>query len=220
MSFSDLLTITEVDAPARSKQIAERGWGYVVGNKSPRDESSVAWRKSKFNMIYGRTHRLTKRTYLNDRGWRTAPPYGTFVVLETEGKKILVGVTHFPWGVVREILAGKKKTQVALSFASQYAGFKRVANRLAKRYDADAVLLTADWNIDIKSVAVRTWFKATAPTYKVNWKAPYPRAGTLGRRLIDISLLRGRIRVKGSPRVLAHDESSDHTPFAQNIELY
>jgi hypothetical protein len=220
MADSDLLTITEVDSSSRVQQIAEKGWKFVHGDSGPRDECAVAWRKDKFALIYGKSHKLTSKTYKNDRGWQTAPPYGTFAVLETEGgKRILVGVTHFPWGNLRSLISRHPKGDVAIAFNAQYAGFRLEAEKLAERFDVDGVILVADWNIDIKSPVVRAWFKLTARGYKVNWSAPFPARGTFGSRVIDIALLSGTLRVKGRPRVLPHDASSDHTPFAQELEL-
>lgn len=220
-----LITVTEVDAENREAALRRacvaNVWQGITGDKGGMDDTAVLWSQSKFDLIHAHTELLKSAAYSPNQNGHISTTGVTMAVLRerSSGKRVLVSVCHMPSSVED---AGRFKAtshRVRAWYAHQKA-WKRAINRVSANHDVDAVLIVADWNTNIKAKFFQNLFPKLFPGMKptLNYKR-LPLRGTLGKRLIDFAFMRGRIKVVKRPWILAHDDSSDHTPFAQLLRL-
>lgn len=220
---ASILTFTEFASESRERILSsiggELGYRLVSGDLSSRDDCAILFSDAWRPLYTGTSPVLSSGSYYTARG----RPVGTFgaanaVLLDvTTGKRLLVSVAHLPpsvekggglLGVSRRVAAWRK----------QQKAWKRTWNVLAKRYHVDAILIVADWNVDIKKVGFRSLLRGLQPGMKLAWgNGPFPKGGTHGRRLIDFSFYRGAIKPQGLPYLLPDDNSSDHRPYAESF---
>lgn len=210
---ADLLTLTEVSGNPRSSTLPESQWSVV--------QSKDGGRKSDSAILFNNntwTLRFQEVVPIVQGDGSILPVWAVFAVLKHEsGKVVVVSSAHLPRSVEGKTGFSKveaKRVRATLSGSQQW---RQHANGLYREWDADAILLAADWNLNIKKSWVQRWFKKSAPAYDANWQGKMPVRGTLGKRIIDIALLRG-LRVV-SREILPHNKSSDHTPYREVLEF-
>ena len=218
-SVADLVTYTETQAEYRESAIrAANGkeFGFVSGDITYSNDCSIAFRKSKFKLIYKENYKSTNLAYINKRGRKRDPQYATTAVLEdvSNNKRIVVTVIHLAAGVESDLWL-KRTTARTRSWYSAFRGAKARANTLKKKFNASAVLFIADFNLDFKKRWARALVKSLAPLYTLTWTKTNVTGGTHGRHLIDATLIRGSLKVKGSAVLFADDNSSDHRPYKE-----
>ncbi len=225
MDKSSVITLTEVSAEAREsvlrKVAKQRGWGTATGDLSGRDDCAILWDEKTFEKVHARSYVLSLKTYYTSSGRKTAPNASVDAVLKHKaaGKRILFSVAHLPAGVEgRNGLGGKLPRRVVAWRAAQ-KGWRGRWNYLANKYKTDAVVVIADWNLNLKKAGVRALFKVVQPGMRSVWnKGPFPSSGTHGTRIIDFTFIRGKIvLVGGKPKILAKNASSDHTAYIQEF---
>ena len=218
MRQSDLLTVTEVDAAARSKCLAEPGWNPVFGNKGGRDDCGLSVRKSVFVVQDEGTSTLSPLRYRTERGKLADTTEAAFAVIreKTTAKVGVVIVVHMPHGMQDELRTNHIRSDVAKAYRDMVKGIRKLANRLNKKHNANWTMIVGDWNLNIKSAWVGPYFRVNFPGYSVNFHKPYPSWGSFGKTLIDLALLRG-IKVKKGPNVLPHKAGFDHVGWKQTL---
>lgn len=212
MQDSDLITVTEVAAEQRENKLAERGWDYITGDHGGGDDAGIAWKRSVWpESIYATTIQLSSIVAPG-----RSDIYGAVAVLEHQcGATAVVICVHMPAGV--EAAGGFRKGYKYVIWLATQRKLKKEANRLKRKFNADAVIIAADWNINIKMKWVQAWFKANFPRYKITWDKPYPRKGTHHRRIIDLTLVRGAIKIVKQARLRKHHRHSDHTAYTETL---
>jgi len=219
--FADIITWTEVEHQHRELALHEAlpNWRHITGDKSYANDCGISFRPNRFGLKFFDHDRATDSRYPNVKGMLRDPAYATYAVLEDleTGDVVVVAVVHLASSVEGDLRI-KRITKRTISWTTGFIGVKRRANRLKKAWKADGVMLVADWNVDFKQAWVRALVKAMAPSYRVTWTDPNSvEGGTHGRRLIDATLLRGRLAVRGSARLMRDDKSSDHRPYRERL---
>lgn len=216
----DLITVTEVSAEKREASLRKvgdaLGFGVVTGDKGGMDDCGIMYRLSRFSLAAKGTEHLSSLKYDAPGGGIT---YAAWAVLTHGSHRLLVVVAHLPSGVERSGGLRGSAARVKKWRADQKA-LRALWNKLAAEYDATAILVQADWNVDYRKATFRALFKAVQPgmTATLNPKA-LPKAGTYGTRLIDIAFIRGRIKVTTRPVIQPLGASSDHRAFRQRLTL-
>lgn len=240
MRTSDLITLTEVNKDQRASRAKEKGWSYFNAKKDHgQDECAVAWKDSEFIRKHGVVQRLNNDRFYRLNGKPALPIWSASVVLRhaPSGHRLLVSVVHFP-----EFMEGQRYRTIddhwrarKQAYLSALNGWSRHVNALDQRHKCDAVLATADFNLDLK----HEWFQDDlldlfgAKKFNLNWSdfptsggsmpgGPSAPDGSPGKgdhdHILDGSLVNG-MSVIGGPRLLDRIRSSDHRPVRQTLRL-
>lgn len=219
----DFLTGTECEYPSHKKALAsfEGTYNMRTSSVSYSDDSVILWKADKWKLIHFETFKITNIAYINEKGLRRDPTYAKIAILENikTGDRVLVSTCHLPSSVQRGGGFAAHSSRVR-AWLSGVKGWRKRRNDLYREYKCDAMLVSADWNVDFHVRALRTAVKVLHPTMKfaLNVKA-LPKGGTHGNRLIDFSLIRGRLRVVNRPVILAKSKASDHAPYREVLAL-
>jgi hypothetical protein len=219
VSKSSLITLTEVSAERREQALrdvcAARNWSVVTGDKGGMDDAGIMWDNAVFKKVAGGTHILSGYTYDAKGGGAC---YAAWAVLSAaNGKKLLVLAAHQASGVETSSGLGGTIPRVR-KWRKDTLALKRLWNRLAAKHDVDAISVSCDWNVNIKRWFFRQLFKRRYPGMTRVPRKPWPARGTLGKRLIDFTFVRGAIRA-GDLRVMPLNESSDHKPYIETFTI-
>ena len=220
VSIGSLVTFTEVAFPWRERPLnAVEGWGSVLGDLSMRDDSGIIYDKAVWRLVEGHTKIVLAPMFWKENGEKVEPTGAAFAVLEHKDtkKRLLVTVLHLPSNVEGPRGLSGLPNRV-LAWREAQKNWKREWNRLAKKHDADGVLVVADWNINIKRKIFLPLFKAIQPGMKLVFTHKnVPVDGTHHRRWIDFSFIRGALKIVRFPWLLRDDPSSDHRPYAETL---
>lgn len=219
ISKSSLITLTEVSAERREQALrnlcAEHNWSVVTGDKGGMDDSGIMWDNAVFKKVAGGTHILSGYTY-DAKGGGVC--YAAWAVLSlANGKRLLVLVAHQASGVENSGTLGGAIQRVR-KWRKDTRALKLLWNRLASKYDVDAISVSCDWNVNIKRFFFRQLFKRKYPGMTRVPHKPWPARGTLGSRLIDFTFVRGSIHA-GDLRVMPLNDSSDHKPYIETFTI-
>lgn len=204
---SDLVTFTEVNRQPSinaAKNAAGSGWGMVHGHA----DCHVFFKKSKFKLLKGKSKKLAAPL-------GNVRKYGAFAVLKetSTGRIFVVSVAHHAKEIEWKLRKNPNNHRVR-NWKRSIAAQKAESNRLARKYNAHAVMLVADWNIDWRRPWVRAWFKRWDNKF-IGTPNP-PTYATIGSgRLIDFTLISGGLSGKGRP--MPNDASSDHRPYKEAL---
>ena len=219
---ADLVTYTEVEFEPRERAVRKangKEFGLVSGDEGHANDSVISYRKSRFKLVYSEMFQNSKQIYYRKDGHQRDLPYSTIAVfddLET-GMRFVVSVSHYASSVEGELHANNQTYRRAIQWRQSTKNSKRRVNQLARKFHADARLVIGDWNVDFKKAWVRAMVKAIAPSYMNTWKNVNVAGGTHGRRIIDATLLRGKMGVKKSAALYPDDPSSDHRPYIETL---
>lgn len=227
---ADLLTFTEVGNKRRAKSlntVAADGaaWQGVWG------ESGISWSTDRFRLETSSSAVVSRKKWAaSTKKKRT--PNAEFVVLSDQvtGKRILVTTLHLPAGV--ENCAGtgweKRTPYRARVKAHKHAmkGWVAGTNAVRASHRVDAVIVAADWNVNlnkkwVRKVVTKKHFKG----YKLTVKKPFNQHTLTERatcanskRHIDATLV-WNAKVTSRARVLPPVKSSDHLPYTNTIRV-
>lgn len=210
---TDLYTVTEVSNNLRAATLRENGWSVSLPEpkSSPRDDCGQAWIRTTFTCIHKATNVLSGKQFIRDDGGLAAAIVGNFAVLELDNwHRTLSAVAHLGHGVQKDLSDRKAKTHNGKVYSADLKALLVKAGRISDRYDCDSILITFDGNLDVRLMWVRMYFAAKAAGYKLNWHKPFPKEGTFGNRIIDVTLYKGRIRLTRGPRLVSQQGTSDH----------
>src|SRR5678815_4611690 len=243
---SDLITLTEVNKDQRASRMKEKGWSYFNAKKDHgQDECGIAWKDSEFIRKHASVRRLNNDRFYRLNGQPALPIWSATVVLRhaPSGHRLLVSVAHFP-----EFMEGRRYRTIddhwrarKEAYTSALRNWGNQVNAFDAKHKCDAVLATADWNIDLK----HEWFSDAitssfgAKKYNLAWLAGdqgFPTSGgsmsnpvgTNAPRdsqasgthdhILDGSLVNG-LAVYLGPRLLDRVRSSDHRPMIESFRL-
>lgn len=203
---SDIITLTEVDSEKREKVIRSfPKWASVTGDKTGRDDCAIMWHDDEWEVIHKETHNVGE--------YMAGNIAAAYVVLKHvhSTMRIVVSVVHLPSSVQGQgrVVGGR-----APAWFTARRRWVRRAHKLKRQHRADAILLVADWNIDLKRVWVRSLIKTLMPSYRFVWRnRAYQTIGTHGSRLIDFSVFKGKLRVHRRPDIHKITSASDHRGY-------
>jgi hypothetical protein len=213
---SDLVTFTEVEYEHREKVLRQvKGWGCATGDISPRNDSGIIWDLEVWQLIDEGNEVVAKVAAYGQK-----PVSATWACLRHRetGLVVVVIAVHAPSDVQGP--SRLKPTQRTAAWWSTMRGVKRLWKRLSKTFNTDGLLVTGDWNVDIKKVWVRALFKSFAPSFSLVWSGKdFPKDGTHHSRIIDFSFIRGAVKRIVNPRIYRDDDSSDHQPFVEKLGI-
>lgn len=205
---ADVTTWTEVSRPARKRALAVSG----VRVWSPPGQLAITYARSWATVDRG-SYRPTRAVYRSKSG-RLVVSRVVWAVLQRAGVRVLVTVTHLPAHVQAGDHWQQDHPQRVRVWKLAVAGWAAETTRQRARYDPDATLVVADWNVDVRRAVWRRIVARRFPGLRLTWRPPYPRAGTAGRRLIDATLTDAR----GRAQLLPGDASSDHRPYLERLD--
>lgn len=224
MDQASLITLTEVANQNRAARLREKGWSHVCATQKGgrADDAAVCWNKTYWN----EKQHWVRRLYGSFRSTNQVLEglWATTALLKhtTNGQTLLVSVSHLPHDVVgkggfKTVGEGWRARKVAYQTAMQrWATHIGDLNRKKK---PDAVMIVADFNISQKA----DWFRDYMDNrwkhldLRCAWKN-FPTGGTgPGGGLIDGTWYHGM--TTDGAHLMAHDPSSDHTPYKEVFTL-
>ena len=232
---SSIITLTEVANDTRGATLAEAGWGYARAKKDyGADECATCYRKDTWTCIWQGYKKL------NTRGRVYAGPVcsGDSVLKhKTSGHKLLISVTHLPahvegyggahWRTQMDHWQARRE-----AYLSSLETWNTHIKALKTSKKPDAVMIIADWNLNLKRPWVRDLLKDRFGSgYKQAWVRFPTSGGSLhggpvaplgapgsgrGDRIIDGTLYQG-LKVDTAPNLLSTARSSDHRPYKERF---
>lgn len=221
-SDAELVTYTEVEFERRERALRRangKAFGLVSGDESNANDCAIAYSKERFELLYEEQFQNATQVIYRTDGHQRDLPYSTIGIFKDKknGKVFVVGVAHYASGVEGELYRNDQTYRRAIQWRQSTKNTKKRVNRLAKKYNADARMVVADWNVNFKKAWVRAMVKLIAPSYTNAWTNVNVSGGTHGNRIIDATILRGALKVKGSAKLYADDASSDHRPYIETL---
>jgi hypothetical protein len=214
-----LMTLTEFSRNRRRAVIEQLdGWSLFNGNEhSGADDCIIAWRTSTWELVKTESAVVsTKRSY-RANGKLIPPQRVTSVLLlhKPTALTLLVSVSHLPSHVE---LDGRLRANLrAAVWRDATHRWQRHLVALRNQWQPTARLVVADWNVSIRGAWFRRYLRELFPVMSPVWRTPYPRRGTLGKRIIDVALISRRLVVAVRPRLLKQHRSSDHSALKTGL---
>lgn len=205
----DIITLTEVDHASRGQVLADLdGFTLVRGHDGPAGESAILVRTNTWRVRAWSTELL-----VDDVPAARSRIVVPIALLEhiASGATLLLSPGHMPAGVEG---SWKARTARVVAHLACVRRWRRLVRRWRRRYGPDAVLVVADWNLNLLRLWVRAWARTSWPSLRPPRRKNTGTVGDLGRRLISWPL--GRHLLDLTLRVLAPDPASDH----RGVELH
>lgn len=225
---ASIITVTEVHLERRENIMREVGmlnnFGVVTGDGSARDDCGIMYDREVWECLAEFTKQiLPAGAYSRADGVEVQAAYAAFAVLrhKVSKKKILVSVAHLPPTVeFKGRFSGSRSAQRARAWRTAHRNWRAAWNDAARQHRVDGVMIVADWNLNIKSWPIRVFLQRLQPGMRAVWgNGPFPGAGTLGKRIIDHTWIRGVIGRWSKPYLLIDDNSSDHRPYGEVLTI-
>jgi hypothetical protein len=238
MKTASIVTMTEVGNDRHAAQLAEKGWGYLyVKGAAPGDDCGIAWHKRDWDLVKRFDQRIS--TIRIPRGKVNAQQWFISVLLRGRamGHTLLVCVTHMPahlqgrggqhWGTWDAHWKIRKA-----AYQQAMKNYSTHVKALARKHKADAVLVIADWNLNLKLAWVQHYMNVHwGKDYRQAWKR-FPTSGGSrfgkqvvplgapgkghGDPIIDGTLYHG-VEVAVEPNLMTPVRSSDHRPYREEF---
>lgn len=213
---ADLATFTEIQQRPRARTLHELDDGWT-GYTDPRTDVGVMWRNRKWDEIHRHRTRLTPHTYRTWTRGTIKRTYAITVILRADPPRtgrLLVTIAHLPAGIQRGDRFNRHTPQRNRVWADAVRGWAAWVDRARRRWHPDAVLVVADWNVDLRRPVWRNRIRREFHL-RPTWEPGHlPRRGTQGRdRLIDGTLT----DLRGRARLLRWTPVSDHTPYRERL---
>lgn len=173
-----------------------------IGRHSAGD-CTIWWRRRQWRLIE-RARVVVDLPYRTERGRPVARTDCPVVVLERrrDGLRVVVAGLHLPRGIEHDWIAQVEWSLAAKAITREVGA---EVDRLAVEHDADARVISGDWNLDLNRPVNRDRLSELLPGYSFGPDAP----GTHGRRRIDGPAVAGarivRHSVTPTPRISDHD---------------
>lgn len=208
-----LETFTEFSSNPRRRALIDEGWALFNGKELPgADDCVIRWRTDTWKLLKTDTAVVSTVKTWRTNGKPIPPQYVTTILLEhlPTGETVLVSISHLPSHV--EVAGGLRDSHRSVKWRDSIRGWKQHLRRLRRTWKPSARIVVSDWNVSYRSRWFRRFLRRTFPKMTSTWRDPLPMRGTHGRRIIDIALISGRLRLVRGPVMLRH-RSSDHTAF-------
>jgi hypothetical protein len=197
---ADLMTLTEVARHARTR-VVRRARGFTSYRPGGTDVA-IMWRST--------WKRLAASSLKLAPGQRA----GLVLLQRPDGLRVLVSLAHLPSHVQygdrwRPTVPNRLHT-----WRTAVRSWSRQIAAARARWHPDLVIVTADWNVDLRRSHWRRVVTGAFHALHLTWRPPFPRGGThAGRRIIDGTLTNAR----GRAHLAKDDRSSDHRPYREKL---
>lgn len=210
----DFLSLTEMMSEARAEVLWDFTSPYAFTRvKGPDGQDECVLMTNGDRWRVGTAHALK----LSERGIpRRSGSFCFALVVEVEslasGDRHTRIVIHLPSGVEDDLREDRSGPQVDV-----YRDAIRGLQELVASIDGP-VVITGDWNIDLRRPWVRSYLSHHFPRFaRTWWSGNFPERGTRGERVIDFSLVRG-FTVVGA-QVVSSFGASDHRAIHEEHEV-
>jgi len=225
MAHSSLITLTEISRDWRSATLREKGWGHFNASAGGgADDCGIAWRTDTWHRKDAFARRLSTMRFPTVPGYRPiVPTYAATALLKhvSSDKTLLVSCAHMPAHIEGHFrYPGTEQWRARKrAYTSAVDGWSTMVLNQSRRHKPDAVLVVADWNLNLKYHWVREYFHDhwKKAGLKGAWQH-FPTGGTHGNRIIDGSYIDG-LEVTDGPELLGVVRSSDHRPYRETLKL-
>ena len=223
---ADVITFTEVAASPREKPLYSfKGWGALTGDLHARNDGGIMWDTTKWVALEEFNHEIATVSWFTTRGHKFPNIAATSVILKSilTGKTMLVSVAHMPPAVQGPTgFLGMPRRLAA--YASALEGWRTFWRTQRREKNLDGLMIVADWNLDLRLPWVRAYFNQNFPKFDVVWEGrgefPDKRTGTTGSgKIIDFTMIKGKLDRLYGPTILPDDDSSDHRPYRETLAL-
>lgn len=217
--MAEVITVTECPQGAREQALSAPGFTRVHGKSGDAGQLGGLFDDKRFKVVGVYEAPLTNLQYTRVGGAKAPANEALVIALKdlVESKVLVMILAHTPAGIEGSSGPGGIWKNYFRSSVARAAitGMKAVKKEAHARFQPDAMILDADWNLNIERADVRAFFKLLLPRFTPNW-AKYDTKGTLGKRFIDVGFLRG-LKVTVPP--VPHDTpSSDHRYYIETLE--
>ena len=207
-----IVTRTEMGRPAFSELLdtGDNWRHYHPDTEHGLADCSVEWDGDVWRKVRTFIWELTNIRVFTRRGFQLPPTIAVCVLLEHRetGREVLVVTFH------RNL---KNTARRRLARASEARSLRAHVIQQQRKHPDRKVLLQFDENSNQRLGWLRgiLWASVCRGTNLRNlWKKPLPEKGTHGRSLLDVTLA----TMRGRSWLLADDGSSDHRPYATELE--
>lgn len=205
--ISDLVTLTETSGRTKIRWVNKGGdeWdNFRPSGSHGKRQNTVTWRTSVFEKAGdGWAERLSPTRWKTKGGGLSHYCYATVQPLRhlETGRVVWVIAAHPP-AHIQQGGGWRESSRLRVKCAQEsieHVG--ALARKIREEHPDDAILFTADFNLDVKRKWIRRYLsKALAPLSLVWDGFEFPNGGTLGKRVIDTSYVFG-LTVDGEPEI-------------------
>lgn len=215
-----VVTLTEAGDSSRGHALERPGWERVQGAAGAgTDECALGLLHDEWRVVYRASEPVSGMTYLRRNKKRSPRFFALVVVLEhrATGTRVLFSVLHSPSAV--ETPNGWARSARPTVYRDVIRGWKAVTLKAARANKVNARVLSADLNLNLHKPWVRGYLRGVFPGLASTWDGLLTRVGgTLGKRLIDSSLVSHRVHVD-TARILPQSPSGDHRAFIERLTI-
>lgn len=185
-------------------------------------DCAIVVKKSDFTVLRVWAEKATK--YEQRRGPGGPPPAEYITALLEDRKttkRVIVSVIHLPSHVEWDWTDKGAYSGFAwrvMVWRDAHRNWSKHLGQVKRSYKCTDLIMVADWNLNFKKRVFRVLLNTLHPTLKLGWYwKKLPTGGTEGTRLIDATLT--NLKIKSHAQLLVDDESSDHRPYVELLEL-
>lgn len=214
----NLITATEFGKNTRRDVIANLpGWDMYNGVEKPGgDDCLVAWKDDRFDLLKKQSTIISTKKSYRTNGSLIPPQRVTDVLLydKKARRTLYVSVSHLSSHV--EVEGGIRNSLRGAVWRDATRNWARHQRQVKKLWQPTGRMLVADWNVDWKKAWFREYVHVIMPAFRSGWRKPYPARGTLGSRIIDLTIFhRRRLGLEKPAWLLRRHESSDHRAYRE-----
>lgn len=201
-----VITGTEATRPKWDTLLTEDGWqAFHEAGDYGRADPWVAWDPALWTLVANWTVQLSAVTYNGRR------VHAAVAVLDHKGfgRRVAFLSIHFPAHLEGDMRRDRATTRTR-AYRSALAGLRELVAHIRLTYPGTAVVLGADWNLNIRRRWVRALLRLGLSGTGLTLVRPIPDKGSHGKRLIDWAAT----DLDGNGAVLPHISPFDHDPVA------
>jgi hypothetical protein len=228
MADSSLITLTEVDQNSKRAAMAEKGWRFHNARDSAgpgADEAAILWKVAVWHRKQVAVRRLISVRQQSKLAHKPQRPiWAASAVLKhaVSDQTLLVSVSHLPAHIQGNYPAGHDAWAARkVAYTTAMSTWSEHVLALQRRHHPDAVLVCADWNLNLKEDWVREYLHHhwARCGLRPAW-TDFPTSGGSigGNRIIDGSYYDG-MKVAAEPDLGYRVRSSDHRPYRESFTL-
>lgn len=159
MAMTDVVTMTEVQDRDRAAVLREAGWQRVWPAGAGRGARNVgiSLRRAVWEVVDQGWVRTTPLTFVRAGGATSEAQAAVWALAEHRrtGATLLVSVAHLPPSVTRDGDWNDAVPQRVAVWRDAVAGWVAHTRSVVDAVDPDAVLVTGDWNVDVRQERLR-----------------------------------------------------------------
>lgn len=231
MEKAQIITLTEVSNNRQASRMREKGWEYANAKQHDgQDECGIAWDLTHWTRTQGWVVKLSNHRYYELNGRPAKPVYALTVLLRRKKSKhkMLVSVAHLPeavegdqgWNTEEARWRARKE-----AYISSNVNWKQAISKCVRQVKPHAVMITADWNLNLKEYWVRDFLQSKwgMTDLELAWKVfPTESSSFQANKLLDGTLYWG-LDPKDyawpamNPTLLGQRRANNHRPMQEEF---